>query len=122
MKLLLDQGLPRSTARLLRSQGVDTLHVGEIDMSAAEDSAILACGQVENRIVVTLDADFHALLALSGALSPSVIRIRREGLKAEGLVELLAKVLDEWSEELELGAVVTVDTSRSRMRRLPLIT
>ena len=121
MKLLLDQGLPRSAARLLSLQRVDTLHVGEIDMSTAEDRAILARGQVENRIVVTLDADFHALLALSGAISPSVIRIRREGLKAEELVELLAKVLDEWGEELELGAVVTVDTSRSRMRRLPLI-
>lgn len=74
MKLLLDQGLPRSAASLLRAAGVDTVHVGEIGMSAVSDSAILAQGQAEQRVVVTLDADFHALLALSGATAPSVIR------------------------------------------------
>jgi predicted nuclease of predicted toxin-antitoxin system len=121
MKLLLDQGLPRSAASLLRAASVDSVHVGEIGMSAASDSAILAQGQAEQRVVVTLDADFHALLALSGATAPSVIRIRREGLKAVGLVMLLEKVIEAWGEELALGAVVTVDENRSRMRRLPLL-
>lgn len=90
-------------------------------MSAASASAILAQGQTEQRVVVPLDADFHALLALSGATAPSVIRIRREGLKAVELVTLLEKVIEAWGEELELGAVVTVDENRSRMRRLPLL-
>lgn len=121
MKLLLDQGLPRAAAGLLRTAGVDTVHVGEIGMSVASDSAILAQGQTEHRVVVTLDADFHALLALSGVSAPSVVRIRREGLKAVGLVTVLEKVIEEWGEELELGAVVTVDENRSRMRRLPLL-
>lgn len=121
MKLLLDQGLPRSAAGLLRVASVDTVHVGEIGMSTASDSAILVQGQAEHRVVVTLDADFHALLALSGATAPSVIRIRREGLKAAGLVAVLEKVIEEWGEELELGAVVTMDEHRSRMRRLPLL-
>jgi len=121
MKLLLDQGLPRSAAGLLSTAGVDTVHVGEIGMSTASDSAILAQGQAEHRVVVTLDADFYALLALSGATMPSVIRIRLEGLKAARLVTVLEKVIGEWGEELELGAVVTVDVNRSRMRRLPLL-
>jgi hypothetical protein len=38
---------------------------------------------------VTSDADFHALLALSGATGPSVVRIRIEGQPAEGLATLL---------------------------------
>ena len=121
MKLLLDQGLPRSAAPLLSQRGVDTFHVGEIGMATAEDAEILARGRAEQRIIVTLDADFHALLALSGATLPSVVRIRLEGLKADGLVAVLEQVLVEWGEELELGAVVTVDQRRIRMRRLPLI-
>jgi predicted nuclease of predicted toxin-antitoxin system len=119
MKLLLDQGLPRSAAVLLRAQEVDAVHVGEIGMATAADADILVQGDQEQRVVVTLDADFHALLALSGALSPSVIRIRIEGLRGEGLVVLLQKVLEEFSEELELGAVVTVQETRMRVRRLP---
>jgi predicted nuclease of predicted toxin-antitoxin system len=120
MKLLLDQGLPRAAAALLRRQGIDTIHVGEIDMAAATDAEILVRGRQELRVVVTLDADFYALLALSTAFSPSVIRIRIEGLRAEGLATLLQKVLEEFSEELELGAVVTAQETRMRVRRLPL--
>ena len=70
MKLLLDQGLPRSAAMLLREGGIDTLHVGEIGLAAATDNEILQRGRQEERVVVTLDADFHALLAFSKAASP----------------------------------------------------
>jgi predicted nuclease of predicted toxin-antitoxin system len=75
MKLLLDQGLPRSAAALLCQAGIDTVHVGDLGQSSADDSVILESGRDSNRVVVTLDADFHTLLALSGAATPSVIRI-----------------------------------------------
>jgi len=121
MKLLLDQGLPRSSASILRNANIDTVHVGEIGMAMAEDWEILEQSRQEQRIVVTLDADFHALLALSGAKSPSVVRIRIEGLRGEGLAALIQRILTEWGEELELGAVLSVDERRMRIRRLPLI-
>ena len=87
-KLLLDHGLPRSSAEWLRQAGINTVHVGELGFSAAEDAAILQLGRDQNRAVVTLDADFHTLLASSGASSPSFIRIRIEGLSAEDLANL----------------------------------
>jgi hypothetical protein len=59
MKLLLDQGLARGAADLLRAAGIDTIHVGEIGQSRAEDAAILEMGRKEERVVVTLDANFH---------------------------------------------------------------
>jgi predicted nuclease of predicted toxin-antitoxin system len=89
MKLLLDQGTPRSAATLLRLAGVDTVHTGEIGMAESADAKILERARTENRVVVTLDADFHSLLALSQARQPSVIRIRIEGLRAEQFTELL---------------------------------
>ena len=79
MRVLLDQGLPRSAAKLLREAGIDTVHVGEIGYSKADDMTILQRGRDEERIVITFDADFHARLALSEAAKPSVIRIRMEG-------------------------------------------
>ncbi|OGP76969.1 MAG: hypothetical protein A2V86_03265 [Deltaproteobacteria bacterium RBG_16_49_23] len=120
MKLLLDQGLPRSTARLLRETGIDTVHVSEIGYSTSEDAVILERGREEDSTVVTLDADFHTLLALSGATSPSVIRIRIEGLKGETAANLIRTVLMQCEEDLKQGAVVTVERRRIRVRRLPL--
>ncbi len=120
MKLLLDQGLPRSAADLLRQAGMDTIHVGEIEMSEAEDEAILEYGRGGERVVVTLDADFHTLLALSGATAPSVIRLRIEGLRGEEAAALLQAIVTQFDENLEQGAAVTVQEGRVRVRRLPL--
>ncbi len=92
MKLLLDQGLPRSAAELLREAGIDAVHVGEIDCATADDAAILQRGRDEERMVITLDADFHALLALSRATTPSVIRIRIEGLYGQKAADLIQAV------------------------------
>lgn len=120
MKLLLDQGLPRSAAALLRSHEIDAIHVGEIGFSNADDKTLIHLAEQQDRIVVTLDADFHAILALSGLSKPSVIRIRIEGLKAEPLVSLLRALLAERSVELNGGALVTVQPKRVRIRYLPI--
>lgn len=58
--VLLDQGLPRTAAGLLREIGWDVQHVSERGMSQAEDVAIIEVARQEGRVVVTLDADFHA--------------------------------------------------------------
>jgi predicted nuclease of predicted toxin-antitoxin system len=76
-RLLLDQGLPRSTGTILADAGWDVVHVADVGMSRAEDTSILERARSEQRICVTLDADFHALLATSGEPLPSVLRIRR---------------------------------------------
>ena len=121
MKLLLDQGLPRSAASLLRAVGIDTVHTGEIGLATTDDESIIQVARQEERIVVTLDADFHALLALSGADKPSVVRIRIEGLRAEPLATLLQALLEERGSELKKGALMTVQPKRVRIRFLPII-
>ena len=75
MRLILDQGVPRDAASLLRKLGYECTHVGEPGMSRAADQEILAWAAGENATVVTLDADFHAILAVSRATGPSVIRL-----------------------------------------------
>jgi predicted nuclease of predicted toxin-antitoxin system len=42
MRWLLDQGLPRSAAFLLRERSMDAVHVGEIGMASAGDHANLS--------------------------------------------------------------------------------
>jgi predicted nuclease of predicted toxin-antitoxin system len=121
MRLLLDQGLPRSTVLHLNKQGTEAVHVGEAGLASARDADILDFARQENSVLVTLDADFHALLALSEAREPSVIRVRIEGLRAEDLAHLLIQVLSSCKEELLTGAMVTVTEGGIRIRKLPLL-
>lgn len=120
MRWLLDQGLPRGAASELNRSGHDAVHVGDINMAHASDSEILAYGLRENRIVATLDADFHALLAISGAEKPSVIRIREEGLKGPELAALLKRIAARFTAELLSGSMMTFANGKVRTRSLPL--
>ena len=120
MKLLLDHGTPRSAAARLRQAGLDAVHTGETGLAEADDSEIIRRAAAEGRIVVTLDADFHALLALTQANGPSVIRIRIEGLRAEEFCGLLQRVLHQCADELAAGAMVSVNDYQIRIRRLPI--
>ena len=120
MKLLLDQGLPRSTVQNLAIAGIAAEHVGDIAMARASDDAILDYARNHGAVVVTLDADFHQTLATSKAMSPSVIRIRIEGLKADRLASLIIQVVTTASAELIAGALVSVTPSRIRVRKLPI--
>jgi predicted nuclease of predicted toxin-antitoxin system len=120
-RLLLDQSLPRSTAALLTQFGWDVIHVSDIGMSRADDVEILRRGRAEGRICVTLDADFHSLLAISGERAPSVIRIRKEGLDAGALAALLQGIWPDVQDALNGGAMVTVTNRSVRVRRLPIV-
>jgi predicted nuclease of predicted toxin-antitoxin system len=119
-RLLLDQGLPRSTAKLLSDAGWDVAHVGDIGLSRAEDLRILEHARQDNRICVTLDADFHSLLATSEAKSPSVVRIRREGLNGKAICDLLLKIWPRIETAVNEGALVTITERSVRVRALPI--
>jgi predicted nuclease of predicted toxin-antitoxin system len=121
MKLLLDQGLPRSAVNLLVKEGIDSIHVADLGMSSAEDWQILEQARKDGMIVVTLDADFHSLLALTAANSPSVIRIRIERLRAQALTDLLTTIINTCRDELKQGSALSIESNRIRIRRLPLI-
>jgi predicted nuclease of predicted toxin-antitoxin system len=122
VKLLLDQGLPRTAAEALGRVGFDAVHTGAIGLAKASDEDILERARREGETVVTLDADFHALLALSNAAAPAVIRIRIEGLQGAEIAALVSRVVAVCEADLLAGAMVTVDSHRIRVRRLPLVT
>ena len=120
IRALLDQGLPRSSTAVLRKAGWDVMHVGDLGMATATDAAILAFAVSKKRWIVTLDADFHRLLAISGASVPTVIRIREEGLTAEPLVKLILAAVDRSRAALDAGAVASVTAGKARLRALPI--
>jgi len=65
-------------------------------------------------------AAFHAILAVSRARAPSVIRIRLQGLDALAIVELVRQVLAGFMDELSDGGLVTVKANKITCHRLPI--
>lgn len=120
MQLLLDQGVARSTVDSLAQRGIAVTHVGALGMAASADAEILAYASEHELVVVSLDSDFHTLLAQSGASTPSVIRVRIEGLKGPLMADLLSRVVKQISDALELGCVASVTAKSIRVRSLPI--
>lgn len=120
MRLLLDNGLPRSTADHLRAEGFDATHVGVIGLAGAADAVLLDHARNDGSIVVTLDADFHTLLAMSGAKGPSVIRVRIEGLGGSAMAGLIGRVARRFADELREGAAISVGPRSARCHLLPI--
>jgi predicted nuclease of predicted toxin-antitoxin system len=121
MRFLIDQGLPRSTVKILSQLQIDSIHVGDIGMAVATDLEIIQKATEESLTVITLDSDFHTILASSGRNKPSVIRIRIEGLKADKLADLIQSVIDSIHDEIMSGAAISITEKGIRVRRLPLV-
>jgi len=82
-------------------------------MAASSDTDILEYARAAGRIVVTLDADFHAILVVSAMSAPSVIRIRIEGLKGPAIAAIVREVLAVYASELAVGCMVTVKEQKT---------
>ena len=121
IRLLLDQGLPRTAAIHLRAVNWDVVHVQEIGLSRFSDVAIIEYARANDRCVCTLDADFHASLAVEGSGSPSVIRIRKEGLRGRDLAALLINSWPAIAAAVTSGAMVSITDDAVRIRRLPIV-
>jgi predicted nuclease of predicted toxin-antitoxin system len=71
MKFLVDNALSPVLATLLSRAGHDALHVRTIELQRAEDIVIFDKAAAEDRIVVSADTDFGALLAARNVQKPS---------------------------------------------------
>jgi len=121
LNFLIDNALPPRLADLLVAAGYDAVHVRAYGMHAATDEDILARALGEDRIVVSADSDFAAILAAQEAERPSFILFRESNLLvARDYIEMLIPVLPLLEPELLAGCVAVFRGSRLRVRRLPI--
>ena len=122
IRLILDQGIPRDAAAVLREAGLTCDHVGELGLSRADDTVILELARERQAAIVTLDADFHAILAVSMAAGPSVIRLRLQGVDGARVANLVVDLVGHFAVELGRGCLITVKPRRTKCHMLPVAT
>ena len=120
MKFLADMGISPRTVAKLKREGYDAVHLVEEGLEKLEDREILTKARNEGRIVLTIDLDFGYLLAVSGAILPSVVLFRLGNESREVIEEYLDDVLSRCREELNTGAIVSVRDDGFKVRLLPI--
>ena len=121
MRLLLDANLSPHIGRLMSEAGHDAIHVGDVGLLTAPDPEILQGADDQDRVLLTADADFGALLALGSLATPSVVLLRSaDHLSPVEQAKLLITNLPTIVDELEKGAIASLTRHRIRIRALPI--
>jgi predicted nuclease of predicted toxin-antitoxin system len=120
MRLLIDESLSARLTAPLAAAGHDVVHVTDLSLLGEPDEVVLSAALEDDRILVTADTDFGALLALSGATFPSVVLLRRGGRKVEQRAQQISVSLELAEHALNMGALVVAEHTRLRIRELPI--
>jgi len=120
MKFLADMGVAWRVVEWLRQHNHDAVHLRELNLHRMPDNGIFTKAEHEKRIILTFDLDFGEIAAASGKKIPSVITFRLRNTRTPHVIKRLGKVLNDSSEALKKGAIISVEESRHRIRLLPI--
>lgn len=117
MRFLADEHVPGSTIRALRAAGHD-VWAAAAEAPGSADSALLARAVNDERVVLTFDRDFGALLFHAGATAPPGIVYFRLAIVAPAFLERVVLALVAGAGQGISGQFTVVEEERIRQRPL----
>jgi len=120
VRFLADMGVSGKVVSWLREQGHDAVHLRDEGLQRLPDREIFGKAVAEDRVILTFDLDFGEIAALSGGEKCGVVVFRLRNTRTPHVISRLDSVLTASSSHLEEGAVVVVEGTRHRIRRLPV--
>ncbi len=120
MKLLLDMNVSPDWCELFAAEGYGCVHRSSVGCPEAPDRELLTWAREGGYVVFTHDLDSGAILANTGSESPSVIQIRIQDIHPGTVGTLVIENLRRFAQELDAGALISIDRENSRARILPI--
>jgi len=120
LEFIANMNISPLTVNELKKRGWRIVRVSEILEASTKDIELLNYARLHNKVLITQDLDFSAILALGGYEKPSVINIRIESPKPDLITRRIVKIVSEMKKELEVGIIVSVDEVTARYRNLPI--
>jgi predicted nuclease of predicted toxin-antitoxin system len=116
LRFLIDEDVPRSTARLLREAGVDAVDVRDVGLKGKSDQEVFEFAQREDRLLISCDLGFANTLRYSPTESVGilVIRIPDEVAIAQFNSEIL-RAIQEVGDRLSRSLAI-IEVGRVRLR------
>jgi predicted nuclease of predicted toxin-antitoxin system len=120
MRFLANADVSPKTVDFLKQLGHEAVHVRTLGLERAADRVLIDRALADSSVVVTFDLDFGDILALGVLDKPSVIICRLADERSESVNRHLSTVLAERLKELDAGALILIEDTRYRVRKLPI--
>lgn len=119
MRFLADHDVYASTVEWLRQQGHDVVTAKDLGMQRAADEDLLAKAKEIDRLFLSRDKDFGALVFLCAAESPGIVFLRITPVTVGEVHKELHRLLSRRTEAELKTCYCVVEPHRYRIRHLP---
>ena len=118
LKLVVDEDLPRSLARVLRDQGFAVLEVRESGLRGRADQEVFEFAQKERAAIITADLDFGNVLRfrLGSHYGIVIVHFPNE-ISTTELNRQFSRQFAELSEKDFKGNLIILEPGKIRIRR-----
>jgi predicted nuclease of predicted toxin-antitoxin system len=113
---LVDEDVPRSTARVLRDAGFDAVDVRDVGLRGKSDQLVFDYAQRENRLLVTCDLGFSNIVKFPPSQSVGLLVVRiPDSEPIEAFNREVLKAVKEVGEDLRQRLAI-VEIGKVRLR------